>query len=1071
MSAPPPSIDPHEEIPALIKTLLAAERRLEELTAGEVDALVDEDGRTFLLRRAQEQLRLNEAGRQAAILNALPAHIALLDAQGIIVSVNEAWRHFDGAHVLQGPQHGIGRNYLHFCDTAGGEGVTEAQRVAAGIRAVLAGERKHFSVEYASRSLLGPGWFLLTVTPLTADGRQGVVVMHLDITERRRAEEAMQRQQTELRVLFDLMPAMVWFKDTENVILRVNQRVAEAAGRTVEEIEGRVAHDIYPEQAARFYADDLQVIRSGTAKLAYVEVISDRAGRPRWVQTDKVPVMDKDGQVVGIVVMAQDITARKASEDALREKNTLIRIAGRITRTGGWALEVPSERAFWSDEIFDILEFPRGPIPRLAELFAMYTAASQGAITAAVTTCMKEGTAFDLELEILTAAKKQLWVRVCGEAERHPGGSIARVQGAFQDITQRKRAEEGLRLFRTLVDQSSDSLEIIEADTGRFLDCNASAAASLGYTREEFLARNVADVDPGVAKIGWPASRENIRRTGTLSGTTTHRRNDGLDVPVEFSAKWVRLDRDYVVTVVRDITQRQQAEQELQLLSSAVAQSTESILITDARISAPGPEILFVNPAFTQMTGYTALDVIGRTPRILQGPRTDPAVLRRLHDCLVRGEVFNGQTVNYRKDRTEFQLEWQVAPIRNAAGTITHFVALQRDVTERMKLAEQSLRTQRLESIGMLAAGISHDLNNVLAPIGMAVSLLRNHLTAAGDLKLLDILEKSGERGAGLVRQILGFVHGIGGEPRLVQVKHLLTDVSEIITQTFPKSVVLSTHVPADLWPILANPTQIHQVLLNLCVNARDAMPLGGTLRLNAANCQLDAAAASAIEGASAGAWLMLEVGDSGTGIPPEILARIWEPFFTTKATGHGTGLGLSTVRGIVETYHGFITLQTVVGQGTTIRAFLPAATPAARSQGTTSPYATTHGQGELILLADDELAIREIALTLLIEAGYRVIAVADGAEGIRAFEAHGAEIALIVTDLDMPNANGEELARFVLAARPAMKILAMSGISSRYTKSKPCEFASAFISKPFTAQILLSRVQQLLRGNVPATA
>ncbi|MDI1319135.1 MAG: ATP-binding protein, partial [bacterium] len=267
------------------------------------------------------------------------------------------------------------------------------------------------------------------------------------------------------------------------------------------------------------------------------------------------------------------------------------------------------------------------------------------------------------------------------------------------------------------------------------------------------------------------------------------------------------------------------------------------------------------------------------------------------------------------------------------------------------------------------------------------------------------------------------------------------------------------------LWPVLANPTQIHQVLLNLCVNARDAMPSGGTLTLCAENCVLDAVAARAIEGAAPGAWLMLQVADTGTGISPGVLARVWEPFFTTKAAGLGTGLGLSTVRGIVATYQGFTTLQTAPGRGTIVSVYLPADLKSLAASDSTHPHPVAHGRSELILLVDDEKSIRDIAEAILVKFGYRVVTAADGAEALEIFEVQGTEIALIITDLDMPLLNGSTLAGLLRASRPALKILAMSGIASLYTRAKPCEFATAFMSKPFTVEILLKNVRELLHG------
>jgi two-component system, cell cycle sensor histidine kinase and response regulator CckA len=345
----------------------------------------------------------------------------------------------------------------------------------------------------------------------------------------------------------------------------------------------------------------------------------------------------------------------------------------------------------------------------------------------------------------------------------------------------------------------------------------------------------------------------------------------------------------------------------------------------------------------------------------------------------------------------------------------------------------------------------------------MAAALLRNHISNPGDIRLLDTLDRCAERGAALVRQILGFVHGIGGEPRVIQLKHLLRDIVEVAHETFPKSIVLEDNVPNELWPVVVNPTQIHQVMLNLCVNARDAMPDGGALRLSAENISLDDQTALSIEGATPGAWLMLEIADTGTGIPPGVLAQMWQPFFTTKAPDKGTGLGLSTVRGIVETHHGFITVQTAAGRGTTFRIYLPAAESAVPLVSSESAPLAVRGRGELILLADDEPSIRDAADTVLRHAGYRVVTASDGSEAATLFESRAGEFALVITDVDMPNVGGAALAGVIRAFSPHLKILAMSGLASRDSKIKPSEFADAFIAKPFRAEVLLSNVSRLL--------
>ena len=371
----------------------------------------------------------------------------------------------------------------------------------------------------------------------------------------------------------------------------------------------------------------------------------------------------------------------------------------------------------------------------------------------------------------------------------------------------------------------------------------------------------------------------------------------------------------------------------------------------------------------------------------------------------------------------------------------------------------------------MLASGIAHDLNNVLAPIILAAPVLREHITNPDDLRIITSLEKSAERGVNLVRQILAFAQGVGGGRQLVEVRHLLRETVSVIGETFPKNIRLDDWVPDDLWPITADPTQIHQVILNLCVNARDAMPAGGTLSLRAENCLLDERAAKKIEGATAGAWLVLHFEDTGTGIPDEALSHIWEPFFTTKEAGRGTGLGLSTVRGIVESHNGFVSLKTLAGKGTTFRVFLPAAeVRAIGSHAAPVNGRAIRGNGELILIVDDEPQIRDITAAILSRHGYRVLLAGDGTEAVAIFASRSSEINAIVTDLRMPNLDGIALANVAQHLNPAVKILAMSGLSSAGGDIEMKRFTGTLLFKPFKADALLHAVGGLLHpGLAPA--
>lgn len=474
--------------------------------------------------------------------------------------------------------------------------------------------------------------------------------------------------------------------------------------------------------------------------------------------------------------------------------------------------------------------------------------------------------------------------------------------------------------------------------------------------------------------------------------------------------------------------------------------------------------ILSVNEAAVKQYGYSREEFLGLTIRQLHLPE-DHARLVPSADSEPPMSKQRREWRHRKKDGTVIEVEissglltLQDTPVRLVLAT---------DITEKKLMEEKFLHAQRLESIGMLAAGIAHDLNNVLAPILMGAPMLRQSLSNPRDARILDALQKSAERGAGLVKQILGFAHTASGELRITQVKHLARDIIGVMEETFPKLIVLEHQVPNNLWPALGNATQIHQILLNLCVNARDAMPHGGTLRLCATNRQLTMAEAGSIPQARPGAWLVLEVSDTGTGIAPETLEKIWTPFFTTKSFGKGTGLGLSTVRNLVESHKGFIELRTEVGRGTTFRVFLPAVERESDGPDDAIPAEIPPGQGEHILVVDDDAGIRGLVATILEQHGYRTTTSVDGADAITVFSARPGEFKLVLTDVDMPRINGATLASTLRQIRPDIRIIAMSGIAQNETSGSEIaqmqKLVHGFLLKPFKAEDLLVALHDVL--------
>jgi signal transduction histidine kinase len=422
---------------------------------------------------------------------------------------------------------------------------------------------------------------------------------------------------------------------------------------------------------------------------------------------------------------------------------------------------------------------------------------------------------------------------------------------------------------------------------------------------------------------------------------------------------------------------------------------------------------------------------------------------------------WSGELSKVTKSGKKIIVESRWTLMRDRLGQPKSILCVDTDITEKKQLAAQFLRAQRLESIGTLASGIAHDLNNVLAPILMTAQLLQMKTADERSQHLLKTLESNAKRGAALIKQVLSFARGVEGKHTTLQLRHSIAEIKQITKQTFPKSIEISTDIPSNLWSVTGDATQLDQVLMNLCVNARDAMPNGGSLRITAENISIDENYARMHLEAKVGAYIVITVADTGMGMPLEIRERIFEPFFTTKELGKGTGLGLSTVVGIVKSHGGFVNVYSELGRGTQFQVYLPAVeTMETQAVGELEPGL---GNGELILVVDDEAAIRESTKTSLETYNYKVMTASDGIEAIAVYVQHRAQISLVVIDLRMPTMDGPTTIRTLQKLNPQVKIVAVSGLASNTQVASVGNGVKAFLSKPYTTQELLKNIDELL--------
>jgi two-component system cell cycle sensor histidine kinase/response regulator CckA len=402
--------------------------------------------------------------------------------------------------------------------------------------------------------------------------------------------------------------------------------------------------------------------------------------------------------------------------------------------------------------------------------------------------------------------------------------------------------------------------------------------------------------------------------------------------------------------------------------------------------------------------------------------------------------------------------------LSDTLGRPKSVLVINTDVTEKARLESLALRAQRLESIGALASGIAHDLNNVLAPILMALHTLQQRFTDEGSQRWLTLIHKSAERGRDLIDQVLSFAKGAEGERTPLQISHIIKDISKILQETLPKNIELQLVLPEGLWMVIGDTTQLHQLLMNLCINARDAMPDGGQLLIKVRNRFLVEEEERLVSNPHQKQYIRITVADTGVGISPEIIDRVFDPFFTTKEKGQGSGLGLSTVQGIVRGHGGYVNVISQLGKGTQFKIYLPAQDIAIADPIEEQPQILPTGNGELIMVIDDEADIREITTRTLESNGYRVIAAKDGREAVELYQNEADNIHLVLTDMVMPNLDGPGTIRALMEINPGVRIVATSGVKTTGKLAEATEVgAKTFLPKPYTADKLLTVIAETL--------
>lgn len=1187
------------ELQELLQTLDRTQQRIREIVGEDVDAILLPSGRTQLLPNAQDSLQREEAlqrhfaAQRAAVLDALPSHIALIDQAGKIIAVNEAWRRFGRANANPDPDLGLGSNYLEICDRFAEE--DPGQPFSAGIRTVLQGGSDSFSVDYPCDSPTEGRWFRLQVVPVTLGLDRGAAIIHVDVSSHYEAEAAKERT---LR-LFDVASQVAriggWSLDVARAELEWSDQVLAihdlppGGVPRAEETIAMVAPEWRPLTRMRLRA----CVERGEDFDEEFEVITAK-GRRIWVRSTGEAVRDAAGDITHVQGALQDISREKSAVSALAQSE------GRFQRMANalplliWTADAEGRLDYANRAFFDLVGQPDAEIsPALWD--STIAESDRQRARVAWRRAVEQGSVYSVEYRLPSWSGGQRWLHMQAVPVRDDHGRVMKWYGSGIEITDRVLAEDqALQLANRLqvtLNSIKDSFVALDADW-RYTFVNERAAAFFQRSAVEILGSSIwesfpsllgTDLEEGLRQVMatrvagefefasdiaaaylevsvFPAEdgglaiyfrdiserveardrllREEARFRAVTEATTDVVYDWDLDsgrvwwgrglaavfgypddeaetdheswverlhpedrervlmsigaavstgAPVwESHYRYRHADGRYrrvddrgvmifsaeglsrrLVGGVMDVTESRLAVAKLAQQAALLDQARDAIVLCDRF-----DRIQYFNRSAERIYGWDSAAVLGRPlAELLYADQQ--AYRQAVAEVRARGE-WRGRMTQRRADGTLLTVEGHWARVDGDAnwdiddepGAV---MAINTDITEQLLLEEQLQQAQRLESVGQLTGGIAHDFNNLLTIVLGNSDLLVEGL--ADDEELQDMaamIQTAAERAAELTQRLLAFARKQPLDPRSVDVNQLLLGMDRMLRRTLGEQVEIEMVRGVGLWPALVDEGQLENAVLNLCINARDAMPSGGRLTLETNNTHLDEAYASRHSEVVPGEYVRVSVSDTGVGMAPATVQRAFDPFFTTKEVGRGSGLGLSMVYGFVKQSRGHVRIYSEVGEGTVIHLYLPRVV--GHSNGIVEPARGSQhpprGRGERILLVEDDDLVRDHLVAQLRTLGYEVMAAANGPEGL-AWLRQAGPLDLLFTDVIMPGGmSGRELADAARLLRPDLPVLFTSGYTEHaIVHHGRLDAGVHLLSKPYRQQDLARKVRQVLDG------
>ncbi len=894
----------------------------------------------------------------------------------------------------------------------------------------------------------------------------GCVLVFRDQTKERKAQHAIEHALQLAESIVNILREAALTLDAQLKVVSANRAFFKTFNLIETDVIGQpifhLANGLFNLPDLRMLLEDILPQKGAFEDFAITHDFNSLGRRTILFNARKIQLRENSDPYIFLAM--EDITERAQFEEALRESEERYRIIVENSHNGIFIIGDDYKFIYANNRLCEILGRSRQEI--IGHDFREFL--TKDSVDLVIERYRKrqrgEHVPSRYEFKVVRKDGQERTVEISSAIIKNSKGQVLTI-AQIQDITEHRQAEQALieseKKYRLIVENAHDGIEITQDD--RIMFCNPRFAQMLGYSVDELkdIPFNKIYSEKAIKEL---YERQKKRQAGLpvpKRYKTTLKRKDGRLIDVEVSYEIIDYQgRPATFAIIRDISEQTRAQMELERLMTAIEQAAESILITDLT-----GKIQYVNPAFEKISGYRKEEAIGQTPRILKSGKHDLAFYENLWSTIINGQIWQGRSTNKRKNGELFTEEKTISPVRDAEGNITYFVAVGRDVSQQILLEQQLHQSQKMESIGRLAGGVAHDYNNMLtvilgnAQLGMSKMDKNNPF-----FDYFAKIHQAASRSAEITKQLLAFARKQTIEPKVLDLNDTIENMLKMLRRLIGEDIDLAWLPCSNLWTVKLDPSQVDQILVNLIVNARDAIQGVGKITIETENRIIDDDYCATHAGFTPGEFVMLAVSDNGCGMKKDILDKIFEPFFTTKETGKGTGLGLATVYGIVKQNNGFINVYSEPGKGSTFKIYIPKYKGKEKLSANRQDSVLLMGKGERILLVEDDNTILEFARNLLKELGYQVEAVSEPQQALELIKKSNKEFDLLLTDVIMPEMSGKELANQIKKQLPEIKVIFMSGYTANaIAHHGVLDKGINYLQKPFTIHQIASKLREVL--------